>query len=853
MLSLRDLTVEFATPDGVVRAADGVSYDVDAGETLGVVGETGSGKSVTVLAALGLLSAGNVRRVAGEALLDGIDLLELPENELRRVLGRDVAMIFQDPMSALNPVQRVGDQIAETLRVHDRSLSARAARGRVVELLDLVGVPNPAGRYAEYPHQFSGGMCQRAVIAMAIANEPRVLIADEPTTALDVSVQAQILDVLRVAAAETGAATVLITHDLGVVAEVADRVCVMYAGRVVETGTVHDVFVQPQHPYTAALLTSLPRLDGATRRLVSIPGQPPDPIRLPRGCAFQPRCPVGSERAVCATERPPLATAGPGLSACHFPTEAAPLLRAAGSASGSAGTDAERAGAERGGATAHGGGTENPRSGETDAAHGGGQDTGPETTGSAQTTAGGPEPGHDGAHDGAGVSAEDTGLGTTGIAHAAVEGIAAGQAADGDARDRGAAGTDPVGERATETEAAAVEALAVEPAVGESAVQLPLTEADVAEPAIEEPHAGAPVTTSPTEPERPPEPDSPARAPVLDVREARKGFPIRTGVFARARGWVHAVDGVSFAIRPGRTLGLVGESGCGKSTLARMVLRLIDASGGSIAVEGGDLAAAGRSELRAIRRRVQMVYQDPFASLNPRLSVGDNVAEPLRLAGGYTRAQRRARVLDLFARVGLLPGHVDRFPAEFSGGQRQRVAIARALALQPRLLILDEPVSALDVSVQAQVLNLLADLQAESGMAYLFVSHDLSVVRQVADEVAVMYLGKIVESGPVDRIYGGSRHPYTQLLLASVPIPDPVGRESRQRAPLGGDVPSPADPPSGCRFRTRCPMAEARCAAEEPEPRLVDGVSTACHHAERVTPAALSAARALQQERTVSS
>jgi peptide/nickel transport system ATP-binding protein len=700
VLSLKDLTVEFTTPAGVVRAVDGVSYEVGAGETLGVVGETGSGKSVTVLAALGLLSAGNVRRVSGQALLDGVDLLAMPEDELRRVLGRDVAMIFQDPISALNPVQRVGDQIAETLRVHDRTLSARAARDRVVKLLELVGVPNPEGRYDGYPHQFSGGMCQRAVIAMAIANEPRVLIADEPTTALDVSVQAQILDVLRVAAAETGAATVLITHDLGVVAETADRVCVMYGGRVVETGAVHDLFARPRHPYTAALLGSLPRLDTAVRRLTPIQGQPPDPIHLPAGCAFAPRCSVGRDREVCATQRPALRAAEPGgqgLSACHFPEEAAGAV--------------------------------------------------PESGGSAPA----PPAAHTPApHPGSGAVAKGAG--------AVVKG------------------------------------------------------------------AGAVVSGK-------------AVAPVLDVRDAHKRFPVRTGVFARASGWVRAVDGVSFEILPGRTLGLVGESGCGKSTLARMMLRLIDATGGSITVVGHGLAHAGRAELRGIRRQVQMVYQDPFASLNPRLSVGDNVAEPLRLAGGFSRPARRARVLDLFGRVGLLPEHVDRYPAEFSGGQRQRVAIARALALQPRLLILDEPVSALDVSVQAQVLNLLADLQAESGMAYLFVSHDLSVVRQVADEVAVMYLGKIVETGSADRIYRRPRHPYTRALLASVPIPDPAGREKRRRAPLGGDVPSPADPPSGCRFRTRCPLAQERCGVEEPVLRPVEGVDgglTACHFAERV-------------------
>jgi glutathione transport system ATP-binding protein len=669
VLSLRDLVVEFTTPGGVVRAVDGMSYDVAGGETLGVVGETGSGKSVSVLAALGLLRTPNLHRVSGTAMLGDVDLLALPEPELRRRLGRDVAMIFQDAISALNPVQRVGHQIAEALRVHDRALSAAAARARVVELLDLVGVPHPETRYGQYPHQFSGGMCQRVTIAMAIANRPKVLIADEPTTALDVSVQAQILDLLRVARQETGAGVVLITHDLGVVAETADQVGVTYGGRIVESGDVTQIFTRPRHPYTAALLGALPRLDTASGRLLPIPGQPPDPSELPPGCAFAPRCPISRGRAVCTEVRPDPVPDGSGASACHFPGEAASLR------------------------------TVSP--------------------------------------DGARPEREDAG-----------------------------------------------------------------------------------------EPER-----EPAEA-VLDVQEAVVRFPVRSGVFARASAWVHAVDGVSLRVPAGRTLGLVGESGCGKTTLARLVLRLVEPTGGRILVDGFDVGKAGRSRLRRIRRRAQMVFQDPYASLNPRLTVGDNVAEPLRLQG-MPRSRRRREVADLFTRVGLRLEHADRLPAEYSGGQRQRVAIARALASRPGLLILDEPVSALDVSVQAQVLNLLADLQRESAMAYLFVSHDLAVIRQVADEVAVMYLGRIVESGPVRRVYDDPRHPYTRALLDSVPVPDPLGRAGRQRVPLGGDVPSPVDPPSGCRFRTRCPIAAAVCAEEEPPLRLVAGGHTACHFAEQ--------------------
>ncbi|MEO3806849.1 ABC transporter ATP-binding protein [Nonomuraea sp. B1E8] len=676
VLSLRGLVVEFTTSAGVVRAVDGMSYEVFGGETLGVVGETGSGKSVSVLAALGLLRTPNLRRVSGKAMLGDVDLLALPEPDLRRRLGRDVAMIFQDAVSALNPVQRVGHQIAEALRVHDRALSATAARTRVVELLDMVGVPHPGTRYDQYPHQFSGGMCQRVMIAMAIANRPKVLIADEPTTALDVSVQAQILDLLRVARQETGAGVVLITHDLGVVAETADRVSVTYGGRIVEAGDVAQIFTRPRHPYTAALLGALPRLDTASERLLPIPGQPPDPSELPPGCAFAPRCPISRGRAACSDLRPePVPGGGTGASACHFPDEAANLL-------------AVRPGGEQA------------------------EPTGTQEGADAPDTAGGPA------------------------------------------------------------------------------------------------------------------------APVLDIREAMARFPVRSGLLARPSAWVHAVDGVSLRVPAGRTLGLVGESGCGKTTLARLVLRLVEPTGGHIMVDGDDVGASGRSRLRRIRRRAQMVFQDPYASLNPRLSVGDNVAEPLRLQG-VPHGRRRREVADLFTRVGLRPEHADRLPAQFSGGQRQRVAIARALASRPGLLILDEPVSALDVSVQAQVLNLLADLQRASGMAYLFVSHDLAVIRQVADEVAVMYLGRIVESGPVRRVYDDPRHPYTRALLASVPVPDPVGRAGRRRVPLGGDVPSPVDPPSGCRFRTRCPLAAAVCAEEEPPLRLIAGGHTACHFAEQ--------------------
>jgi len=684
LLSIRDLVVEFSTPGGVVRVVDEVSYDVFAGETLGVVGESGSGKTVTVLAAMGLLPRRRLHAVRGQVIYDGDDLLSMPAEQLRAVRGSDIAMVFQDPISALNPVQRIGDQIAEAVELHER-VGSRAARSRAVELLGLVGVPQPALRADQFPHQFSGGMCQRAMIAMAIANRPKVLIADEPTTAVDVSVQAQLLEVLRVAQRETGAAIVLISHDLGVIAETADRLCVMYAGRVVESGTVPEVFARPRHPYTIGLLSCIPRLDREVSSLEPIPGQPPDPARLPAGCAFHPRCALAAGRPACVERRPGPAewSQGGRRSACHFADELPQLV-------------------------------------------------------------------------------------------------------DPDAGERhGAALTVPAGD---------------------------LAPAD--------PHAG----------------DGSA---MLSVRGLVKQFPIRKGVLSATRGWVHAVDDVSFSIPAGQTLGLVGESGCGKSTTARLLIRLDDPTAGTVMVGGTDVAAAGRSALRRVRQRVQMVFQDPYGSLNPTLTVGDNVAEPLRVAGGVTRARRAARADELLGRVGLNAGHAARYPHELSGGQRQRVAIARALALRPDLLLLDEPVSALDVSVQAQVLNLLNELKAEFGLAYLLVSHDLSVVRYMSDRVAVMYLGKIVEIGPAAEVFGAPAHPYTRALLASVPQPRPREPGQDYRAPLRGEVPSPADPPSGCRFRTRCPLAAEICATQEPAlmVRPADGVEhgrtamVACHFA----------------------
>jgi peptide/nickel transport system ATP-binding protein len=666
LLRVSHLSVAFRSSSGLVRAVDDISFDVRRGETLAIVGESGSGKSVTFMASLGLLAAENLERVDGEVLFEGRDLLRMSAAERRRVLGRDIGMVFQDPMSALNPVQRVGQQIAETLRLHDRGLSGGAAHKKAVELLDLVGVPQPAVRARQFPHQFSGGMAQRAMIAMAIANRPKLLIADEPTTAVDVSVQAQLLEVLRVAREETGAATVLITHDMGVVAQTADRMCVLYAGRIAETGDVPAVFAAPEHPYTAGLIGCIPQLSGPIGRLRPIPGQPPDLSAVPSGCAFAPRCHVGAGHAECATQRPALIAGGEAgrLRACHFPLTT----------------------------------------------------ISPNPFGTAQD-------------------------GTTDQPAAPGDGTAA-------------------------------------------------------DPPVDKPAAEHKV--------------------LLQVENLVKHYPVKSGAFGRSGQKVHAVDDISFTVYEGETLGLVGESGCGKSTTARALLRLDEPTSGRVLFDGADIAAAGRAELRGIRQRMQMVFQHPRASLNPRLTAGDNVAEPMRIAGSYPRDKRRKRVLELFERVGLRPEYATRLPADFSGGQQQRIAIARALSLSPRLVILDEPVSALDVSVQAQVLNLLGELQAELGLTYVFVSHDLSVVRHISDRVAVMYLGKIVESGSRDQVFTAARHPYTRALLSSVPSPDPTGRQPDRALALRGEVPAPTDPPSGCRFRTRCPRAQDKCALEEP-------------------------------------
>jgi peptide/nickel transport system ATP-binding protein len=682
LLEVTDLSVTFPQQGGPdVKAVRGISYRVHQGEFLGIVGESGSGKSVSSLALMGLLPSS--AHVGGSITFDGRSLLELNDRQLSGIRGKEISMIFQDPLSALTPVYTVGDQIAEALLLHDSALTKRAARSRAVELLKVVGIPGPERRALAFPHEFSGGMRQRAMIAMAIANDPRLIIADEPTTALDVTIQAQILEVLETAKEITGAAVVLITHDLGVVAGHADRVAVMYAGKLVENATTTELFAAAQMPYSIGLLRSVPNMQTAgSQRLVPLEGRPPSLTALPQGCPFAPRCPIAL--AVCTDIEPPLVPhlVGSGeshVAACH-------------------------------------------RAGE----------------------------------------------------------IARGELTRSDVFPR----PEPLG---------SVEAR-----------------------------------------------DQDTLTPVLEVTGMVRHFPLtRGGLFARRIGTVRAVDGVSFSILPGQTLGLVGESGCGKSTTILEVMEMAAPQQGEILIDGVNVARATRAEQLRLRKDVQIVFQDPMAAIDPRLPIGDVIAEPLTVHG-VKSAARRARVAELLDLVGLDPEMADRYPHEFSGGQRQRIGIARALATNPKLVVLDEPVSALDVSIQAGVINLLEDLKDRLGLSYLFVAHDLAIVRQIADVVAVMYLGRIVEYGPVTEVFARPRHPYTQALISAAPIPDPVIERSRQRVLLEGDLPSPTEQIDGCNFRSRCPLyalldaaAQHLCETVDPALSPHGQVEAACHHVER--------------------
>ncbi len=651
LLEVQDLKTHFETEHGTIKAVDGVSFHVDRGETLAVVGESGSGKSVMSLSIMRLIKppghfAGGAIRLGGE------NLLERSEREMRHIRGNDIAMIFQEPMTSLNPVFTVGDQIAETIVFHQNKTRAVAMRS-AIEMLELVGIPEPAKRAQVYPHQMSGGMRQRVMIAMALSCDPKLLIADEPTTALDVTIQAQILDLMRQLQKDIGMSILFITHDLGVVAEVADRVVVMYAGRAVEEAPLHDIFAKPRMPYTLGLLDSVPRVDKAAakqERLRAIPGNVPNPMAVPAGCAFHPRCDFA-------------------IAACKGD---APVL----------------------------------------------QDTG-------------------GGHMSRCIRWKDLDTAQNAIRVAPAR-------------------PSPAGDR---------------------------LERD-------------------------------GRKALLDVKNLQVRFPIRGGLFSRVVGNVKAVEDISFHVDAGEVVGLVGESGSGKTTAGRAILRLIEPTAGKVHFDGTSVTDLSKPQLRDFSKNMQIIFQDPFASLNPRMTVEDIIGEALDIHKLARGKRRRERVAHLLERVGLSADYMGRYPHEFSGGQRQRIGIARALAVEPKFIVADEPVSALDVSIQAQVVNLLQDLKDEFGLTLLFIAHDLGVVEYLSDRVIVMYLGRIMEIAPAKELYANPIHPYTEALLSGVPIPDPTAK--RDRILLQGDIPSPIDPPSGCVFRTRCPLAAAECAQVVP-------------------------------------
>ncbi len=688
VLDIRDLQIEFRLRHSTVQAVDKVSLQVEAGESVGLVGESGCGKTTTGLGVMRLLP--DVGHITGGSIrLAGRELVGLSEHDLCRVRGNEVGMVFQDPQTSLNPTMRIGRQIAEAVRLH-RRVTKRQAYQRALEVLRLVEMPQPEERMDQYPHQLSGGLRQRVMIAVALSCEPKLLIADEPTTALDVTIQAQILDLIDELRQRLHMAVLLVTHDMGVIAGRTDRMLVMYAGRIVEQGTTGDIFTAMRHRYTEALLASVPRIDqDRSVPLRSIAGLPPD-LSEPIGhCRFAPRCRYAQRD--CWESDPPLA-AQPGsafghVAACYHP-----------------------------------------------------------------------------------VGRSDDG--------AVHRSVAAAQAVS-------------AGDVVADTEAgAAVAALAK------------LRRDELA-----------------------------ARPVLVELRNLVKEYPVRSaGLLRRSTGVVHAVSDVSLAVRQGETFGLVGESGCGKTTIGRMTVALEPATSGSVWFDGVDVQRLKGEQLRRRRRGLQLMFQDPYASLDPRMRVGTILREPLVVQRIGDHDSQRRRVAQILGEVGLPASAADRYPHELSGGQRQRVGLARALILEPKLIVADEPVSALDVSVQAQVLNLLAELRARHGLTYIFVTHDLAVARYITDTIGVMYLGKLVEVGPVDDIFTRTAHPYTQALLDAVPEPDPRRERAKETRHVHGELPSAVNPPSGCRFRTRCPYAQHTCAEIEPPLRPFGAEHlAACH------------------------
>ena len=666
LLQIKDLHTDIEIRSGVVRALSGVDLHVNPGETLGIVGESGSGKTMTALSLMGLLPQGG-KVSSGSIILDGQDLTKMPLHLKRKMRGTKVGMIFQDPLTSLNPTMKIGLQVCEPLRVHEK-LSKRAALARAVEILKRVGMPRPEVVINNYPHQLSGGMRQRVMIAMALVCKPRILIADEPTTALDVTTQMQILDLIDELRDEYKMGVILVTHDLGVVAGHTDRVAVMYAGRIVETAPTKTLFTEPKHRYTSSLMAALPeRALAAGTKLFSIPGAPPSLTNLPKGCRFAARCLWATDE--CRADYPSLSGDENHTFSCFHPVQE---------------------------------GDESPA-----------------------------------------------------VLQAMMD---SGKAEDA---------VDATGQISHEV--------------------------------------------------------------LLDVKEASREYESSgSGFFKRDKGVVSAVDRVSISVKKGETYGLVGESGCGKSTVGRLIAGLERPSGGAIELDGRDLATLkGRDAVR-IHRDVQMMFQDSYAAMDPRMRIDQILAEPMSIQKTGNARQIAERIMEILEQVGLTEEILDRYPHEFSGGQLQRIGFARSLTLAPDLIVADEPVSALDVSVQAQVLNLMKDLQQELGLSYLFISHDLAVVQYMADRIGVMYLGRIVEEGPAREVVNNPKHPYTKALIDSIPVPDPEFVHDESAIKLTGEPPSAVNPPEGCRFRPRCPFAGEECKVQ---PMLTDEAHrVACHH-----------------------
>ncbi|MEK3725334.1 ABC transporter ATP-binding protein [Paenibacillus sp. FSL H8-0034] len=658
LLRVRDLHTHFETESATVRAVNGVSFDIQRGERLAIVGESGSGKSAMAMSLIQLIAYPG-RIVSGSVQLENRELVGMPEKELNRLRGKEVGTVFQDPMSSLDPVMRISDQMITPIRMHLK-LGPKEARLLAVDWLSRVGIPDAEKRIDAYPFEMSGGMRQRIMIAMALSCNAKLIVADEPTTALDVTIQAQIVQLLKELTETTGTAMMFITHDLGLVARFAQKVAVMYAGKIVEYGTVQELFAHPKHPYTQSLLMTIPKISGEkSGRLLHIGGFPHDMKNQIIGCSYKERCSAAASR--CHMESPPLQErGGTQASACWL----------------------------------------------------------------------------------------EHGLQTEGLDKLVSL------------------------DKHNKPQTAAASMNYAETAVGK------------------------------------------ADGHVLVIKDLHKHFKRDSLLPWRKAPEIKAVNGINITLQRGETIGIVGESGCGKSTTARMLLGLDEPTSGSIEVSGN----------------IQIVFQDPYSSFNPKMKIGDIIAEPLNVQGIGTKEERRFKVRELIAKVGLEASYLDRYPSQLSGGQRQRIGVARALALNPSVVVADEPTSALDVSVRAQIINLLCDLKEEMGLSFVFISHDLSTVRYISDKIAVMYLGEIVEYGPAERVFTNPMHPYTKALLAAVPVPDPVIESQRDIQLVSGELPSPANPPLGCAFHSRCPLVTEHCVSHKPV--LEDYQTTrqvACH------------------------